>query len=90
MQGVTQEEVDEYFNRKKSQRVLNFDQEAGEMKYITGKQKKEQFGTCFYKFQAKEQSSVEELRKSFAEDKKRLAKILEKKRKSQAVAKNSN
>jgi len=79
VQGVSQEEALEYLKHK-GNKLLDEEVEPG-VKYTSNKEKKAQLANDFYKFQIKEvkKQQLEELRKGFEEDRRRLAKMLAKK-----------
>lgn len=79
VQGISQEEAQEYL-KKKGNKLLDEEVEPG-VKYTSNKEKKAQMQNDFYKFQIKEvkKQQLEELRKGFEEDRRRLAKLLIKK-----------
>lgn len=58
--------------------------ETGQIKYTTNKEKKAQLKNDFYKFQVKDvkKKALEDLRKGFEEDRRRLAKALTKSNKA--------
>lgn len=79
VQGISQEEAEEYV-KNKGNKLLDEEVEPG-VKYTTSKQKKAMLANDFYKFQIKEvkKQQLEDLRKGFEEDRRRLAKMLQKK-----------
>jgi hypothetical protein len=79
VQGISQEEAKEYL-KAKGNKLLDEKVEQGS-KYISSKEKNAQVANDFYKFQIKEtkKTELEELRKGFEEDRRRLAKMLLKK-----------
>ena len=80
VQGVSQEEAKEYFEKQmiKMNGEGNADDEG--IKYLTNKEKNAMVKNDFYKFQLKDvkKQKLEELRKGFEEDRKRLSKLLQK------------
>ena len=87
VQGVSQEEAKEYYDKQISKMNNENDEE---LKYTSNKNKRAMMSTDFYKFQIKEvkKQKLEELRKGFEEDRKRLAKLMSKrqdKQKKQAI-----
>ena len=75
VQGVNPEVAKEYLE-KQTQKL------SGEgQKYTSNKEKRALLNNDFYKFQVKEvkKQQIEDLRKGFEEDRRRLAKMLEKK-----------
>jgi hypothetical protein len=79
VQGISQEEAAEYV-RTKGNKLLDEEVEPG-VKYTSNKEKKAMLSNDFYKFQIKEvkKQQLEDLRKGFEEDRRRLAKMLIKK-----------
>lgn len=78
VQGISQEEAQEYLNKQR--RKLEGGDEEG-VKYTSNKEKNALISNDFYKFQVKEarKQQLDDLRKGFEEDRRRLAKMLEKK-----------
>ena len=86
VQGISPEEAQEYL-KAKGNKLLDEEVEQG-VKYTTSKEKKAMVSNDFYKFQIKEvkKQQLEELRKGFEEDRRRLAKMLVKKQEKEAKA----
>lgn len=76
MKGISSVKAEEYFNKKRMAKE-EID-EPDQIKYESNKKKKEKFKNDFYKFQIKEvkKQALEDLRKGFEEDRRRLAKMM--------------
>ena len=86
VQGIKPEEAREYYlaqQKRRNKRSGNSEEveEQDGMEYTSNKKKKDIMQNDFYKFQVKDykKEKLEELRKGFEEDRRRLAKMMLKK-----------
>lgn len=90
VQGVSQEEAKEYLDKQRRKLEGKGEDEDDEgVKYTSNKVKRSLMTNDFYKFQIKEvkKQQLDELRKGFEEDRRRLAKLLEKRQAKEKKAK---
>lgn len=84
VQGIKPEEAREYYlaqQKRRNKRSGDMEVEDEGMEYTSNKKKKDVLQNDFYKFQVKDykKEKLEELRKGFEEDRRRLAKMMLKK-----------